>query len=524
MIAPLRILAVCSWLAVTATAQSPLRTIQPFAADNGGSSGGIIYFDLQVRAGIILTSIDANYGATIGLPVGILMYTAPTTHVGNETTSGAWTLVGQDDGTTTSAGRNGVTTFTFQQPVLLAPGSYGVAFVAVNSAHAYTNGTGTNQSWQTAELRLQAGAAQNVPWSGAPLTPRVMNCGLHYVPSQGYAQAIRFGDACGAGDQASFYELFDTTRPNDLSGHAGLTLLWTGGSYVVLPRAAPIVPPSGGNLNLTDDQTVAVPLPWPLPSAAGSSSSIWVCSNGWASLEATTNTTYLESVSELLGGPTRIAAWFDDLNPSAGGAVHAEVDPQNPGIFHVTWWQVPEYSNTGANTMQLSFQPSGVIEMKWGALTAADGIVGYSPGHSARDFGSVDVSLLTTPMVLGDEHPALELVGAARPVLGTTASIQTRHIRSNSSSGAVLWGLSQVPAPGFDLGVIGMPGCLQHVVIAIATALPVTSTSATSSLPVPNLPSLVGQSLYMQSIVFTPGINPFGAATSNGLEWRFDTQ
>ena len=186
-------IAIC---AVGVTAQSPLCTIQPFASNNGGSSGGIVYFDLQVNAGSAITAIDVNFGATAGTPVGIQVYTVPSTFVGNENNAGAWTLVGQDNGTTTSAGLNGVTAFTLQSPIILPPGNYGVAYVAVNSTHRYTNGTGSNHIFSTAEMTLTAGAAQNVPWTGTPFVTRVVNTCIHYSSAAGFAAAIPYGQGC----------------------------------------------------------------------------------------------------------------------------------------------------------------------------------------------------------------------------------------------------------------------------------------------------------------------------------------
>ena len=62
------------------------------------------------------------------------------------------------------------------------------------------------------------------------------------------------------------------------------------------------------------------------------------------------------------------------------------------------------------------------------------------------------------------------------------------------------------------------PSCRQYVSIdALVAGLPGNGTGATA-FAVPNLPSLAGVVLRMQSAALVPGINIFGAVSSNELK------
>ena len=64
-------------------------------------------------------------------------------------------------------------------------------------------------------------------------------------------------------------------------------------------------------------QTIQATLPWAFPyQGGGLTNTLWVCSNGWVSLQATTSTDSSETVAELLSGPTRVFGMWDDLDPS----------------------------------------------------------------------------------------------------------------------------------------------------------------------------------------------------------------
>jgi hypothetical protein len=175
-------------LTIRDIAAPPNCLVTTFLNNNGGNVGGAIYFDLAVTQNVRFSGLELNSGTAVGTPAGITVYTTPGTHVGNEADIALWTPVAEDDGTSFCAGAGLPTAMTFVAPFDLTPGSYGVAIVGTNGttgfsqAHAYTNGTATNTMVASPDgvLTLMAGAALNVPFTGAPLTPRVWNGRLCY--------------------------------------------------------------------------------------------------------------------------------------------------------------------------------------------------------------------------------------------------------------------------------------------------------------------------------------------------------
>jgi hypothetical protein len=175
------VVAAIAALAGPAAAQCPsLPTL--YAQNNWGSPAGQIFFDVNVLTSTLtVTAIDLNCNAVVGTPVDIEVYEIPGTYLGQESNFGAWTL--KSSGSGTCAGTNLPTPIDctdFQ----LGSGAHGFSIVMVSpTSHTYTNGTGVNQFYSNADLSISCGAAMNVPWSGAPFTPRVWNGEIHYCTS-----------------------------------------------------------------------------------------------------------------------------------------------------------------------------------------------------------------------------------------------------------------------------------------------------------------------------------------------------
>lgn len=179
----LRLALTLSLLAGLASAQLSLTTL--YAQNNVGDPGGAFYFDLTVDRTVRIDALDTNFDATVGSSVGLQVYTTPTSYVGNETNMGAWTMVAQDDGNAVASAVNEPTEIALQSSFTLTPGSYGVALVAINAAHRYTNGTGLNLDYAGFGVQMTNGAATNVPFSGGVNSPRVWNGTIYYRMDSG---------------------------------------------------------------------------------------------------------------------------------------------------------------------------------------------------------------------------------------------------------------------------------------------------------------------------------------------------
>ncbi len=66
-----------------------------------------------------------------------------------------------------------------------------------------------------------------------------------------------------------------------------------------------------------------------------------------------------------------------------------------------------------------------------------------------------------------------------------------------------------------------MPGCdLQQSadVLGLGTS-PLTPSTLSFSLAIPNVVSLLGVHVYLQAYAFAPGVNPLQIIVSNGIDW-----
>jgi len=338
-----------------------------------------------------------------------------------------------------------------------------------------------------------------------------------------FATSTSFGAGC-LDQSSSFYETFQNGT-FDLSGAAPATnsilLNPTGaGGYAVLPGSNTFYAPTSANLGLGDDTvSPALTLPFPLVTPAGVTSSLYVSSNGYFWTQASTNAGCCAGNSaQLLSQGERFALLWQDLNPTAGGSVHFDIDPSNTAVY-VTWLNVPEYGQTASsNTFQAAIYASGAIEYRWQACSNIThvALTGYSNGTSGRDPGSRDLSA-TVPFVTQPDAVPLALSTTARPITGTTFQWRTTNVPASGTVGILCLGFGSL-VPPFDLGLLGAPGCFQHVGVSATSAFLPTGGTGLVPLAIPAGPALLNVRVYGQSLALVPGINALGAITSNGLD------
>lgn len=519
-------------LATSLAAQSPLTTV--FTGNTSLAAGATAYVDLVLNAPLTFTQIDINTTAVASTAGTLEVRWCPTTYVGNDTNPAAWTLV--STAPVVSAGPNLPTVCTLQ-PFTLPPGNYGLAVTHIGIGPLYITGNGTavpgsgsNQTYSTAELTLLAGAtAAAAPGTAICCTPRVFNCNLYYNLSGSGTVATRtnYGAGCYL-RVASFYENFATSAAFDLASSA-ISMIPTGSGYVVLPGLTTYVAPSAAATQLTlgDDTETAITLAAPFTYPGGSTSSLTVCSNGYVSVASGNGTAFTPVVATTLAAPQ--TGWWNqhDYNPAAVGSGQVKFETIG-SIAYVTWDGVYDFGGTSAanaNTFQFQFDTAtGAVHIVFQGMSVLGNarLVGYSPGGASADPGNQDLSatLPATFTLSGNDVPPLTLAASARPLIGTTINLDTSSV-TGSSIGINFLSLGQIPAPGFDLGVLGAPGCPalvdvnQSVGNAIGNALPGLSLSV--PLVIPNSVGLLAFPLFSQSIWLDATANTFGALTSNGV-------
>ena len=182
-------------------APTPIQTT--FVSNNSGSAGGAVYFDVTPAANLFVTGFDLNASAADGNPVTVDVYTRSGTYAGNETNPAGWTVMSTGHGT--SAGPDAQTHIELNEPILMLTGTHGMAIVARNFGHRYTNGTGSNQSYSDGSIALAFGSATNAPFSAPVNSPRVANLVAHYRTdtsawtNQLYQTVLRRSDLGSAG-------------------------------------------------------------------------------------------------------------------------------------------------------------------------------------------------------------------------------------------------------------------------------------------------------------------------------------
>ncbi|MBX3464946.1 MAG: hypothetical protein KF830_17395 [Planctomycetes bacterium] len=353
-----------------------------------------------------------------------------------------------------------------------------------------------------------------------------------------------FGRGCYSQGN-SFYQLI-TSPPAAAAAlsNTAITLLPAGSEYVVINGGA-YVPPTGAAtpLSLIDDsQTTTPTLTTPFPYPGGTLNSFVVCSNGsvWA---ATGNSIgYAPDVNVMLNANAQTGwyAWHD-YNPGAPGSGQVKFE-EIAGVVYITWDGVYNYSGTSpADATQLQFQfdtATGQVVIAFGTVspnlhtgfqTGQPHLVGYSPGGPSLDTGSLSFASdlpITTSAI---EFAAMQLAGGVAPALGATTTYNLSGMPEYIPGSSVHLGtlfLSVLPLPGgFDLGVIGAPGCKTYLLaldVDLGGQVSLTpSMSWNVSLPAGTF--AVGNTFAAQAVALVVpnslpnGQNAFGLTVSNGL-------
>ncbi|MEO6596992.1 MAG: hypothetical protein ABIP94_19775 [Planctomycetota bacterium] len=519
--------------AAALTAQSPLTTT--YAGGNGLGAASTIYFNLVLNAPLTFMQIDVNSSSVAGTTGSLDVRWTANTYVGNATNATAWTLGGS--GPLTAAGPAVPTPCTLT-PFTLPPGNYGFAVTFNGIGQSYTNGTGTttpgggsNQTWTTNEMTMLCGASSGgAPGTAICCEPRVFNGSIYYAVGGAGTVATRTNYGTGCYQRVgSVYEYFATSAAFDLS-NSSISMLPSGnGGYVVLPGITTYVAPTVAAtvVALTDDSESPVNLSSPFPHAGGTTSSLTVCSNGYVSIASGNGTAYTPVVATMLAAPQ--TGWWNwhDYNPAATGGGRVKFE-QAAGIAYITWDGVYDFTGTtaaNANRFQFQFDTtSGAVHLVFQTMSALGNprLVGYSPAGPSIDPGSQDLSVLlpSTILLAINENP-LALTASARPLIGTTINLVTAN-QTGMNVGVNFLSLAQIPAPGFDLGVIGAPGCPALIDVNqslgnVISNLGLPGTSMSVSIPIPNSNQLLGAQVFSQSVWIDVTANAFGALTSNGV-------
>ncbi|MBN2445941.1 MAG: hypothetical protein JXO22_04410 [Phycisphaerae bacterium] len=165
----------------------------------------------------------------------------------------------------------------------------------------------------------------------------------------------------------------------------------SGSFYEMCGCAATELPtdPAGGiTLNLSDDGSQYVNPSLSVFLYGMQYAGFYVNANGNITFSSTDGT-WNESLSEHFDQP-RIAALFDDFDPTSGGTISWKVTTDHVAV---TWYDVPEYNTSDSNTFQIEMFTNGDIHITWLGIDSSDAIVGLSAGDGIPgDYLEMDLS------------------------------------------------------------------------------------------------------------------------------------
>ena len=418
-----------------------------FASNNGGATGGAVYFSLEPLAGsggVTISDLDLNCNATVGSSVSIDVYVQPNSGGCTYDVQGAWFL--RTSGTSVSAGVDNPTNFTLSTPLQLGEGCcLGVAIVANGFAHRYTNGATNPEVYSSLDLRLTAGAATNVPFSGSVFQPRVVNARINYLlggSCSDTAVATEYGEGC-VQSFTSFYEEL-TQAGMDMSGLEIYGTATTGG-HTVNTRTGTIQPigslGTASQLALgDDDQTTAGTL------------GLSVGSNGWVARGTGNSNGFVPSVTTMLGNPSEAYYAWTDLQPNAAGG--GKVWYEEAGSqWMVTYDGVYLWNTTDPVTIQFrGNEANNNFVIAFGALGSTgpeDWLIGQSGAGASNDPGPRDLSQATLFgfFAANQDRAALKLSAVAPPVLGQPFILETSEISPTAVFHVGVVGINQIAVP-----------------------------------------------------------------------------
>ena len=218
-------------------------------------------------------------------------------------------------------------------------------------------------------------------------------------------------------------DLILRANPFDLA-NSGVRFEPNGSSYVVSAAGSEFRTPLGRAITLGDDDTATQTLAAPLTFYGRPFTSLFINSDGNVTFDEGDNASTARGLARLTGGPPRMAPFFADLDPSAGGRVYFNATPDT---VTVTWCAVPGFELAETVTAQVVVQSSGAIEFRFGTTDLGNGIVALSPGATGS-FTPVNLNRAEPasgdPGAIGERFSrmqSLDLVAASRRFYETHA-------------------------------------------------------------------------------------------------------
>ncbi len=227
-------------------------------------------------------------------------------------------------------------------------------------------------------------------------------------------------DSVDIGEIAVLQDVGDLIAPANSYDLRGVGLRFTrngSGGYDVRRITTGFRSSLGRQLTLGDDDSTSANVAFAFNFYGRTQTTAFVNSDGNVTFGEEDRASSERNVARLLTGPSRVAPFLADLDPSAGGRVFVNAASDQ---YTVTWCAVRGFDSSLTVTTQMTLLPDGAIEMQFldAGASLSDAVVGISPGRTG-EFRSVNLS---------DQGPTAggsAAVGerfASRPQLDTVAT------------------------------------------------------------------------------------------------------
>lgn len=170
-------------------------------------------------------------------------------------------------------------------------------------------------------------------------------------------------------------------------------------------------------------------------------------SNGYITFDSGDTTTSASLTNTSHFAQRRIAGFFRDLNPGAGGTIYAgRVTTAGQQRTVITYTNVPNYSGGGSMSFQAELWDSGLLTLTWLSCTGADVVVGLSnqSGTMPSPFFESNLSDYGAP---GTSNAAPQF--ASLPVLAATSGVAYAYAIACADPDGQSLAISSAAKPGW---------------------------------------------------------------------------
>ncbi|MGK0204737.1 MAG: hypothetical protein ACI9S9_003822 [Planctomycetota bacterium] len=358
-------------------------------------------------------------------------------------------------------------------------------------------------------------------FTGQLLSPRIVNCNVHYANGgttyPDFARTEVIGTGCVEAF-ASIYELATVDVFAATNTLFGLDFTSTVGGYLVTAASSGVQP-----VNLLDP--TAVPVVGVSDDTVVPIGTIGLefGSNGWIAMGSGNSFFWIPMPALLLDQPAAQFSFWSDWQPNVGGTITCEEVGKQ---MLLTYDRVLACGTKDLNLFQFAYDSAtGNCSLYFGAMASATAhpmMIGHSPGGPNADPGSIGIEAEFAAngaiVKCATDTLPLTLESVGRPVTGPDWNMTTSNI---APTAIAHFGFLGSANPALPLSIIGMPADCTLYALPVVIVTPIDPTLGATSwswTALPNVPVCCSCVLFAQAATIGPGPGFTGWRVSNGIK------